>query len=199
MPITRKATRKGLGRISRIRRTDASPPLNLPRWAGDVTLKDQRFLPTERIPMPQRVLVLTDENLAVANEVPESIRPLIGEAEEIYVIAPTLTTWLQSLTGDIDAARLSADERLQTVFEHMRASGLEPRGTVGDEDQVAAIGDALAGFDADLIVLRLHAPGSENENWREHRLAKRARSQFGVPTMVFFFDSEGQVVGREEA
>jgi len=110
--------------------------------------------------MPQRVLVLTDENLAVANEVPESIRPLIGEAEEIYVIAPTLTTWVQSLTGDIDAARLSADERLQTVFEHMHASGLEPRGTVGDEDQVAAIGDALAGVDADLIVLRLHAPAA---------------------------------------
>jgi len=146
----------------------------------------------------QCVLMLSDLSLADANEVPEPIRLLIGQAEETYVVAPTLTTWLQSLTGDIDRARASADERLRTVFAHMHASGLEPHGMVGDEDQVNAIADALADFDADLIVLRLHAPHSKNENWREHRLAERIRSHFNIPTMVFFFDSAGQVVGREE-
>ncbi len=149
--------------------------------------------------MAQRVLILTYETLADANEVPEAIRPLIDEAEEIYVIAPTLTTWLQWVASDVDGARVSADERLQTVFDHMRAGGLKPHGTVGAEDQVVAIADALADFDADLIVLRLHDPGSEHENWREHRIAEQVRSHFGVPTMVFFFDGEGQVVGREEA
>jgi hypothetical protein len=148
--------------------------------------------------MAKRILVITNENLADANEVPESLLPLIDEAEEIYVVAPTLTTWLQSLAGDIDGARVSADERLHTVFEHMHASGLEAYGAVGDEDQVAAIADALVDFDADLIVLRLHVPGSREENWREHSVAQRVRSHFGVPTIVFYFDSEGNVVGRDE-
>jgi len=149
--------------------------------------------------MAKRILVITNENLADVNEVPASLLPLIDEAEEIYVVAPTLTTWLQSLAGDIDGARVSADERLHTVFEHMHASGLEAHGAVGDEDQVAAIADALVDFDADLLVLRLHVPGSPEENWREHRVAKRVRSHFGVPTVVFYFDSEGNVVGRDEA
>ena len=149
--------------------------------------------------MTKRVLVVTSEILSDANEVPESIRPLLDEAEEIYVIAPTLTTWLQWLATDVDHARVSADERLQTVFDHMHAKGLAPAGTVGDENQVTAIADALAKFDADLIVLRLHAPGSESENWREHRIAKQVRGHFDLPTIVFFFDDEGHVVGREEA
>ena len=149
--------------------------------------------------MAHRVLVLTNEDLAAANEVPPSIRPLVDEAEEIYVVAPTLTTWMQWLTDDRDSAAVSADERLRTVFEHMRTGGLKPRGAVGAENQVTAIADALAQFDADLIVLRLHAPRSQHENWREHRVAARVRSHFGVPTIVFYFDSEGHVVERDEA
>jgi hypothetical protein len=148
--------------------------------------------------MAKRVLVVTNEILADANEVPASIRPIVEEADEIYVIAPTLTTWLQWLASDVDHARVSADERLQTVFDHMHAGGLEPAGTAGGENQVTAIADALAHFDADLIVLRLHAPGSEGENWREHRIAKQVRGHFDLPTIVFFFDDEGHVVGREE-
>jgi hypothetical protein len=149
--------------------------------------------------MAKRILVLTNEHLADANEVPESLLPFIEEAEATYVVAPTLTTWLQSLAGDIDRARVSADERLHAVFDHMHASGLEAHGTVGDEDQVAAIADALADFDADLILLRLHVPGSREENWREHRVAKRVRSRFGVPAIVFYFDDEGHVVGHDDA
>jgi type IV secretory pathway TrbD component len=149
--------------------------------------------------MARRVLVVTDETLASANEVPQPILDHIKEADEVYVVAPTLTTWLQSLTGDIDSARASADERLRTVFDHMDASGLESHGMVGDEDQVAAIADALDGFSADLILLRLHARGSENENWREHRLVDWVRTHTIVPTIVFYFDDEGQFVRPEDA
>jgi len=149
--------------------------------------------------MARRVLVLTNEDLADANEVPPAIRPLIDEAEEIYVVAPTLTTWMQWLTDDRDNARVAADERLLTVFDHMRADGLKSQGEVGAENQVTAIADALAQFDADLIVLRLHARGSEHENRREHGIAEQVRSHFDVPTIAFYFDSQGQVVDREEA
>ncbi|MGH2887934.1 MAG: hypothetical protein ACRDPA_35450 [Solirubrobacteraceae bacterium] len=105
---------------------------------------------------------------------------------------------MQWLTDDRDSAQASADGRLLTVFDHMRAGGLKPGGEVGAEDQVAAIDDALAQFDADLIVLRLHAPGSEHENRQEHGLALKVRSHFDVPTIAFYFDNEGQVVEREE-
>jgi hypothetical protein len=149
--------------------------------------------------MVKRVLVVTNEILADADEVPEPLRPIFDEAEEIYVIAPTLTTWLQWVASDVDHARVSADERLHRVFDHMHAAGLEPAGTVAGENQVTAIGDALASFDADLIVLRLHAPGGEAENWREHRIAKQVREHFHLPTVVFRFDDEGHVVGRAEA
>jgi hypothetical protein len=147
----------------------------------------------------ERVLVVTNEDLADANEVPREIRPLLDAAEEIYVVAPTLTSWLQWVASDVDGARVSADQRLQKVFDHMNADGFEPRGAIGDEDQVVAIADALADFDADLIVLRLHIPGSAQENWHEHRIAERVRSHFGVPTIAFFFNNEGHVVGRVEA
>jgi nucleotide-binding universal stress UspA family protein len=149
--------------------------------------------------MAHRVLVVTNEDLADTDEVPPSIRPLLDDAEDIYVVAPTLTTWMHWLTDDRDDALVAADERLRTVFAHMRAGGLKPHGEVGAENQVSAIADVLAEFDADLMVLRLHAPGSEHENWREHRVAEKIRSHFDVPTIAFYFDGEGHVVGREEA
>lgn len=65
--------------------------------------------------MAQRVLVLTSEDLADANEVQKSIRPLIDQAEEVYVVAPTLTSWMQWLADDRDNALVSADARLRTV------------------------------------------------------------------------------------
>ncbi len=77
----------------------------------------------------------------------------------------------------------------------MHASGFDAHGTVGDEDQLSAIADALTEFDADLILLRLHAPGSENANWREHRLPSQVRSHFNLPTTTFYFDPEGHAVG----
>ncbi len=149
--------------------------------------------------MARRVLVLTNEDLADANEVPAAIRPIIDEAEAVYVVAPILTSWMQWLCDERDSAQAAADQRLRTVFDHMRAGGLEPRGTVGAENQVTAIADALAQFKADLIVVRLHAPGTEHENWREHQLAEKLRSHFDVPTMVFYFDSEGRIVESQEA
>lgn len=147
--------------------------------------------------MARRVLIVTSEDLAEDNEVPESIRPLVANADEIYVVTPMLTTRLQWLTDDKE--RAAADERPRTVFEHMHAGDLEAHGTVGVEDPVTAISDALADFDADLIVLRLHAPGTEHENWRERGIAEKVRSHYQVPTIVFYFDSQGHVVKREEA
>jgi hypothetical protein len=77
----------------------------------------------------------------VANEIlgrrqrgPEAIRPLVDQAEEIYVIAPTLTRWLQWVSSDVDGARVAADERFQRAVEHMHADGLKPKGSIEAEE-----------------------------------------------------------------
>ena len=93
--------------------------------------------------MPQRVLIVTTEDLADTNEIPQSIRPLVDAAQETYVVAPALTTWMQLLTDERDSAVVSADERLRAVFAHLRAGCLKPHGAVGAENQLTAIADAL--------------------------------------------------------
>ncbi len=155
--------------------------------------------PLPEMPTASRVLVLTNEELADANEVPDAIRALIDGAEKIYVVAPTLTTRMQWLADDRDNALVAADQRLRTVFDHMHADGLHPQGAVGAEDQLTAISDALAVFDADLIVLRLHLRGSSHDNRKEHRTAAKVREQFDIPTVAFYFDGDGHVVGHEQA
>ncbi len=155
--------------------------------------------PLGTMPPASRVLVVTNEELADANEVPDAIRPLIDGADEIYVVAPTLTTRLQWLADDRDTALVAADERLRTVFDHMHAEGLHPQGAVGVENQLTAISDALAVFDADLIVLRLHLRGSDHDNRKEHKTAAKVRQQFDIPTVAFYFDGDGHVVGHEQA
>jgi nucleotide-binding universal stress UspA family protein len=159
---------------------------------------NRRGLPRS-MPTGRRVLVLSNEELADANEVPEAIRPLVEAAEQIFVVVPALTTRMQWLTDDRDSALVAADERLRTVFDHMHADGLDPQGQVGAENQLTAISDALTAFDADLIVLRLHLPGGHRDNRKEHKIAAKVRERFGVPTVAFYFDGDGHVVGHEEA
>ena len=60
--------------------------------------------------------------MADANEVPKPLRPLIEEAEDIYVLAPTLTTWLQWLASDVDRARVTADKRLDRKSTRLNSS-----------------------------------------------------------------------------
>jgi hypothetical protein len=149
--------------------------------------------------LSQHVLLLTDENLDEGSEVPQPVRPFIDHADDVYVIAPMLTTRPRSLDDDSGRARASAEARPQTVFDHLCTCGFSAHGDVGVEDPIAMIADALSEFRADLILMRLNAARSERENLRERRLAARVRAHFDLPAIVFFFDDQGQVVAREDA
>jgi hypothetical protein len=114
----------------------------------------------------KRVLIIANE--AVADRpagVPEVVRRQVLEAEEVRVIAPTLTTRLQSWASD---------------------------GHVGDEDPVQAVADALANFPADALILAVHAPDAAN--WRERRFADKVRERFDLPVTEMLLDREGRVV-----
>ncbi len=142
----------------------------------------------------KRVLIIANE--AVADRpagVPEVVRRQVLEAEEVRVIAPTLTTRLQSWASDIDAAASAADKRMHAIVGSIDASGQPAtRGLVGDDDPVQAVADALAEFRADALILAVHAPDAAN--WRERRFADKVRDRFKLPVTEMLLDREGRVV-----
>ncbi len=89
----------------------------------------------------KRVLIIANE--AVADRpagVPEVVRRQVLEAEEVRVIAPMLTSRLQSWVSDIDAAASAADERMNAIVGSIGASGKPAaRCQVGDEDRAQAV------------------------------------------------------------
>jgi hypothetical protein len=142
----------------------------------------------------KRVLIVASE--AVADRpagVPEAVRREVLEAEEVRVVAPTFTGRLESWTSDIDAAARSADERWRAIVESIQTTGQRAsRGSVGDEDPLQAIADALAVFPADALILAVHTLDTQNR--RERRLAERARARFNLPVTEMLIDREGRVV-----
>ena len=142
----------------------------------------------------KRVLIIANE--AVADRpagVPEVVRRQVLEAEEVRVIAPTLTSRIRSWASDIDADASKADERMQAIVGSIDASGQPATaGSVGDEDPLQAVADALATFPADALILAVHEP--EAANWRERRLGERVRERFGIPVTEMTLDREGRVL-----
>jgi hypothetical protein len=143
---------------------------------------------------PRRILIIASE--AVADRpggVPEPVRRQVLAAEEVRVVGPTLTSRLQSWTSDIDAAASSADDRVRAIVESIQTTGQRAsRGSVGDEDPLQAIADALAVFPADALILAVHTPATQNR--RERRLGERARARFKLPVTEMLIDDEGRVV-----
>ncbi len=142
----------------------------------------------------KRVLIIANE--AVADRpagVPEVVRRQVLEAEEVRLIAPTLTSRIRSWASDIDADAQKASERMQAIVGSIEGTGQHAiAGNVGDEDPLLAVEDALATFRADALILAVHAPGAENR--RERRLAERIRERFGIPVTEMVLDAEGRVV-----
>ena len=140
----------------------------------------------------RRVLIVAGKEVADRPAgVPEIVRRQVLEAEEVRVIAPTLTTKLQSWTSDIDAAAGSAGERMNVIVESIQAAGQQASsGNVGDEDPLQAIADALAVFPADALILAVRTP----PNRLERRLREKARARFGLPITEMLVDRDGRVV-----
>jgi hypothetical protein len=122
-----------------------------------------------------RLLLITDDPAAQTN-LRERLEEIAGGAElEVRVVAPLRPeSTLDLLTGDIDDAKAGAQERAEgAAAESERADSVTATDVkVGDADQLLAIGDALAEFEAERIVLV--DPDDEE-------LAGAARERFGLP------------------
>jgi hypothetical protein len=120
--------------------------------------------------VPRRVLVV-----AVEAVVPEGLAHA-----DVVVVAPALNSRLRRWVSDEDAARRRAHERLDALVDRLRPVAGRVEGRVGDADPLLAIGDALATFPADEIVV---AAGGEYSTGRTVELVVRARERFALPVL----------------
>jgi hypothetical protein len=122
-----------------------------------------------------RVLVLTDDPGAETS-LREPLEEIAASDElEVRVVAPLRPeSTLDLVTGDIDEAKAGADERAERTAAASEKVEVVTRADadVGDADQLLAIADALADFEAEQIVLV--DPDDEG-------LAAAARERFGLP------------------
>jgi hypothetical protein len=119
----------------------------------------------------RRLLVLVDTTcpaLEIRNSI---VAALAGPEPELLVVAPVLASPLHYVANDERAEVADAEARLAAVVDGLHAAGFDARGTVGDDDPVQALGDALAEFPAvEVLVVT-----SAETHWLEHDLFERAR------------------------
>jgi hypothetical protein len=143
--------------------------------------------------MRKRVLIVANGFVNDASHaLPPEVRTFADPASDLHVVVPLHLSRLQSLCSDVDASRAEAAARLDRILRDMTALGLSATGQTGDEDQLQAVGDALAEFHADAILLVLHVP--DQQNWRERQLAANA-AQFGLPVQGALITRDGTVAG----
>jgi hypothetical protein len=122
-----------------------------------------------------RLLIITDDPAAETNLHDPLEEIAAGEGLEVKVVAPLRPeSTLDLVTGDIDDAAAGAQARAESTAAH--SQGAEPvtavQAEVGDADQLLAIGDALAEFEAEHVVL----VDADDEN-----LAAAVRERYGLP------------------
>jgi hypothetical protein len=122
-----------------------------------------------------RLLIVTDDP-AAETKLHEPLEEIAGGAElEVKVVAPIRPeSTLDLLTGEIDDAAAGAQARAEATADQSEGSDAvtKTQVEVGDADQLLAIGDALAGFEADRVVIV--DPDDEE-------LAAAVRERYGLP------------------
>jgi len=143
--------------------------------------------------MPDRVLIVANALVTNARQsLPKSLHQDDGRARELLVIAPMLTTRLQSFCSDIDDAHHAAEERLRHIAADMSIFRTPPLTTVGDENQLHAVADALATFDADACVVVTNT--REHANYHERGVPEQIYEKFRLPTTTLTVDTNGRIV-----
>lgn len=100
-------------------------------------------------------------------------------AADVLVVAPVLGTPLHQWISDETEDRALAEQRLEASVSCLRKHRLRAHGTLGDEDPVQAIADALSGFPAEEIIICLEEP--ERTHWLRKGVIERAKERFGLP------------------
>jgi hypothetical protein len=122
-----------------------------------------------------RLLIITDDPTA-ETKMHEPLEEIAGDDElEVKVVAPIRPeSTLDLVTGDIDDAVAGAQARADGAAAESEGADAvaTTQAEVGDADQLLAIGDALAEFEAEHVVLV--DPDDEE-------LAAAVRERYGLP------------------
>jgi hypothetical protein len=159
------------------------PWAGVPTWAAvsaaAVAVYARRGRPTRPLrtapahvgpPEERRLLVLAEEALPAA-----SIEEIGRRADRVLVVSPVVASPVRHWVSDVDEAREEASRRVDVTVERLRAASIEAAGTLGDEDPVTAIEDALRTFGGDEIVVA--TPPSAGGD----AVVARVRERFALP------------------
>jgi hypothetical protein len=133
--------------------------------------------------MGLRLLIAAGGVAAAAENVPDSVRVLIHEADDVLVIAPSLPGRIQWLVSDTDKATERADERLQVVLGQLEELGTAARGRIGSDDPLLAFEDAVREFAPDHLLIALRR--EDRAGWQERGLLDKLLERFAIPITVF--------------
>jgi hypothetical protein len=113
----------------------------------------------------------------------QQLRDALGEqtqGAEVMVVAPALhETPLRFWVSDADEAIERAKHVERESVGALRNDGVDARGDTGDSDLVEAIGDALATFPADRVLVFTRRDGQAR--YREDVSVEELRERFAVP------------------
>jgi hypothetical protein len=140
----------------------------------------------------KRILLVVDPTISDGRVVRPSVRAVTERApSEVHVLAPLLITRVEWVTNaDDPEAVADAEERLSSTLQQLYDRGIQAEGAVGDDASVVtAIGDALAEFPADEIVIAVHT--DYDRHWRERDIAERIRAHYSQPLTELLVDSHG--------
>lgn len=131
----------------------------------------RRNVAEETAIVPGSVLVLADarchgEHLCTS---------LAGHAAtEVHVVAPVLPSAVDYLSGDERREERDARRRLETTLQYLRRAGIPATGALGADDPLQALGDALATFGAEEVVI----VAQPDAHWLEDGLVESAARRF---------------------
>jgi hypothetical protein len=131
-----------------------------------------------------RLLVVSDvdvEPAVLSSEVALRIR---GRRAQVYAVAPVMASELHFLAADEEREQAGAAARLALTLRTLAEAGIVARGSIGTDDPLQAVGDVLAEFAADEVLLLSSLPA--RRSWLDRDFELRARDMFGVPVSTVF-------------
>lgn len=125
-----------------------------------------------------RLLVVADAHCEGAELCRAVERSLAGRPAQVLVVAPVLASPLHFLTDAEPDEQDDARARLGEALTGLDRLGIAAQGIPAGDDPLQAIGDALARFPADELLVV--APESGRRSWLEHDLERTIRDAYGV-------------------
>jgi nucleotide-binding universal stress UspA family protein len=160
---------------------------------ADITARDPHS--RDRRKRIQRLLFVADAAVADVAQLPPAVRTVIDAAADVYVVTPTLPGRLAWLADEVDRFRHLADERLDTVLGHMQSIDAHVSGTAIRGSVLTVVGDAVADFKPDHVLIALRS--SEHANWQERKLIAHIEERFGLPVTTYAVDLGGHTSSAE--